>query len=315
MKQLPYLEPIAKGMPIVYDESLSYYEFLSKIYNYIQDNIIPLITQLEPMVQDVPKLKNDVEQLKTTTADITSRLSTIEAWKRTTAVSIHQLQVDLGKLSNSVTALSDDYNAFKDSTTSTLNSLSTWKINTEAWIETINTWKADIDVKLPALDLKEQGLEDRLNTVEAGTRLLTTYNITSTDVNIGTILAEDTDYLYWSDLVGKTLSVGIIFAQGNTTTNNIPYASATGLVGGNLLLFKTEELSVVGKSIIVDFTILKDTTTNMYYIKYVPHFSTNSSRLFGGMMPTNWTGTEEIDLSLNLLGFNNPSAQVILSIR
>lgn len=311
MKQLPYLEPIAKGMPIVYDESLSYYEFLSKMYNYIQDNIIPLITELEPMIQDVPQLKNDVKNLKLAMIEAQGRLSTSEQ-------QITSLQSSVNNLNNSVTQLLSDVEslqAFKTATVSRLNTLEAWKVTTENWMNNINTWKADIDVKVPTLELKALELEDRLNTVEAGTRLLTTYNITSTEVNIGTILAGDTDYLYWSDLVGKTLSVGIIFAQGTTTNNNLPYATATGLVGGNMLLFKTEEVSVVGKSIIVDFTILKDTSTNMYYIKYVPHFSTNSSRLFGGIMTTNWTGTEEIDLSLNLLGFNNPSAQVILSIR
>lgn len=311
MKQLPYLEPIAKGMPIVYDESLSYYEFLSKMYNYIQDNIIPLITQLEPMIQDVPQLKTDVRNLKLAMIEAQGSLSRAES-------QITDLQNSVNNLNNSVTKLLSDVEtleAFKKTTISRLNSLEAWNVTTEAWMNNINSWKVDIDVKLPALNLKEQELEDRLNTVEAGTRLLTTYNITSTDVNIGTILSADTDYMYWNDLVGKTLSVALIFAQGSTTNNNIPYATATGLVGGNMLLFKTEELSVVGKSIIVDFTILKDNSTEMYYIKYVPHFSTNSSRLFGGMMPTNWTGTEEIDLSLNLLGFNNPSAQVILSIR
>ena len=311
MKQLPYLEPIAKGMPIVYDESLSYYEFLSKMYNYIQDNIIPLITELEPMIQDVPQLKNDVKNLKLAMIEAQGSLSRAES-------QITDLQNSVNNLNNSVTKLLTDVEtleAFKTSTISRLNTLEAWKVTTEAWMNNINTWKADIDVRVPALELKALGLEDRLNTVEAGTRLLTTYNVTSTDVNIGTILSEDTDYMYWNDLVGKTLSVALIFAQGTTTNNNLPYATATGLVGGNMLLIKTEELSVVGKSIIVDFTVIKDTTTNIYYIKYVPHFSTNSSRLFGGMMLTNWTGTEEIDLSLNLLGFNNPSAQVILSIR
>ena len=311
MKQLPYLEPIAKGMPIVYDESLSYYEFLSKMYNYIQDNIIPLITELEPMIQDVPQLKTDVKNLKLAMIEAQGSLSRAES-------QITDLQTSVNNLNNSVTELLSDVEtleAFKTSTISRLNTLEAWKVTTEAWMNNINTWKADVDVRLPAVELKALGLEDRLNTVEAGTRLLTTYNVTSTDVNIGTILAEDTEYLYWDDLVGKTLSVALIFSQGTTTNNNLPYATATGLVNGNMLLFKTEELSVVGKSIVVDFTILKDTTTNMYYIKYVPHFSTNSSRLFGGMMLTNWTGTEEIDLSLNLLGFNNPSAQIILSIR
>ena len=311
MKQLPYLEPIAKGMPIVYDESLSYYEFLSKMYNYIQDNIIPLITELQPMIQDVPQLKTDVKNLKLAMIEAQGSLSRAES-------QITNLQTSVNNLNNSVTKLLTDVEtleAFKTSTISRLNTLESWKVTTESWMNNINTWKADIDVRVPALELKALGLEDRLNTVEAGTRLLTTYNITSTDVNIGTILAEGTDYLYWNDLVGKTLSVALIFAQGSTTTNNIPYATATGLVGGNMILFKTEELTVVGKSIIVDFTIIKDSTTEMYYIKYVPHFSTNCSRLFGGMMTTNWTGTEEIDLSLNLLGFNNPSAQVILSIR
>ena len=338
MRKLPFMWPIAQSMPVVYESQLSYYEYLNNLYSYINKEINPVIDEMQQLIdQDWEKMKADIEAVKANIVSINITLSnhqqaiaalnewknSTEEWKagidtfRTnTTNNIHQLQLKINELESNLTTLGSDveslsgeFSSFKSSTNTRLNTL-------ESWQSTIETWKANLTTQIEIINGKLTEIYDRIIKLEKGTTYLTFYNFSGTSVDVDSILAGDTQFMIWQDLIGKTLTIGVLFTESSTSSAGTSVMKIGTSETDVLNLIKPETLSSVrGHSLVVDLTVFRNDENDMIYIEWKPHFSSNANRIFGGIKATGLNSQDNIYLKLDLQGFAaETSAQLVLAV-
>lgn len=328
MKDLPFMRPFAVSLPAVYESELSYYEYLNNLYNYIKLQMKPKIDELQFTCEtEFPQVKTDVENLKSrmTTVvsaieDFATRISSLETFRSNASVSIHELQVKMNtveesvqNLSTDLTTLQESFSSFKSSTNSRLNTLESWKSIIDGWKLVIDDWKKEINTSIEIINGKIVELYDRIIKLEKGTKFITTYNFSGITLNIDSILSEE-GFATWQELIGKTLTIGINFTESSTSSAGTSVLNISET--DSLRLIKPETLnSVRGESLVVDLTFFRDDVHDLIFVEWKPHFSSNTSRLFGGLKSTVLNSADAIYLKLDLQGFSETtSAQAIFSI-
>ena len=339
MRKLPFMWPIANSMPVVYESQLSYYEYLNNLYSYINQEINPVIDEMQQLIdQDWENMKADIEAVKASIVSINITLSnhqqgiaalnewknSTEEWKAgidtfrsNTTNNIHQLQLKINELETNITtlgadvaSLSAEFSSYKESSNSRLNTL-------EAWQTTIESWKSTLTTQIEIINGKLTEIYDRIIKLEKGTTFLTFYNFSGTSVNVDSILAEDTEILTWNDLIGKTLTIGVLFTDSSTSSAGTSIMKIGTSETDVLNLIKPETLSSVrGHSLVVDITVFRNDENEMIYIEWKPHFSSNANRIFGGMKATGLNSQDQIYLKLDLQGFAaETSAQLVIAVK
>ena len=370
---LPYLRPLGKVVPCEYDQSVSFYEFLNRLYQAIDTELIPKINEVEEEMQDairrrlpeveaeLLKLKRDIgntaalktEDKATLVAAVNEVYDIIVAlrsdyddFKRKTATNVRDMVEEYGGTYREGLTVAD----FKSNKTlytgagtlstergdipelaarietsaaaadTRLAALEAWKENVraeltnfEAWRIEISAWKQTTENALSAAQMEISNTKDRVSALEAGTRTVLYRNFMGTTLDIGSYLEEE-DITTWADLLGKTLTIGIIFASSSTEANAVPTLSGTKL--GTINIAKTSALSsLTNKSLTIHITPTA-TEEGVIVIDQTAHFNSSISALYGGLAPTTIDAEDAISMVLNLTGFNAATTgQIYLNLK
>lgn len=328
MKDLPFMYPFAVSLPAVYESELSFYEVINNLYNYVKGTMKPVIDEMEEKVNiEFPQIKqeflsikttvnqllNAVETLNTKYNDHETRIDVIERWKTNTAVALQNLQLKVGHLETSLNNLSDDYSQFKISTTNDISTLKLWKVNIDSWKSSINEWKETTDSLVNRHTLDIANNSQRISDIEQGNKYITFNNFMGTNINIGNLLSEE-GITSWSDIIGKTITVSILFTSLSCDAGAFPSLSGEGVPSSSIM--KTVQLTPLSnKSLSVEISPFI-TENGVVLINYKAHFNTSASAVYGGIIFTSLNGNEEIDLILDLAGFNPATTgQVYITMR
>lgn len=152
---------IPKIIPLVYDDTLSYYEFICKLLNKLNNEVIPALNQLGADVED---LKAAVAQLQEVVSQFETRISTNET-------NIANLQTDVSNINSAIDSINNAITTINNTITTqgaNISDLQTSVTGINATISDIQDTIADlptsttidgIEDDIDALDVRVTGLE------------------------------------------------------------------------------------------------------------------------------------------------------------
>ena len=149
-----------KTLPLVYDDSLSYYEVLAKVTGHLNE-----LTTL------VNEIGDELERYEGVTDE---RLDALETWKST--IDTWKIEIDSWKAI--VDTWRENVDGWKDS-------IDLWKTSIENWQTSINSWKYIVDNTLEIIDERLDTAESDINNIDTVLNSEYTYlgtvNYNSTD--------------------------------------------------------------------------------------------------------------------------------------
>lgn len=367
---LPYLAPLANILPLVYDQSISYYEFLNRLYQAVDEALQTMDEAIEAADTVNQKLEGFRVELREIKADIERRMTLAEQkvdgfdgrmrFIEQDNIELNKKLVEekeylLGEIVKNANVVIDFRRAYQTTFQNVKHelggsydfadvyhpnlldcpklykgpgTLSEEKGDIPALAQFIDDSATEIREELDqAIEEAREGigaLTDRvgvntedIRVLQEGKRFIHRENTLGTSIDIGEMLREEGIDTCW-ELVGKTLTIGLAIAQTQTSSGGTSILKlGDNPAADNCPLLKPETLTnVTNASLVIEVTFIGKNDTDEIFVEYKPHYSTNTSRLFGGINATNSLGySDDIYLKLDLQGFSaSTTAQCILAI-
>lgn len=265
---LPYLAPLARVIPLVYDQSISYYEFLNKLYEAV-DEVIgkcdDIIAELPEIRANIKKLGDEIGSLNdlntahknNLVSAINEVLQALDNESTTRTQQVDTLNTNLASTNDTVRKHSTEiqnmmieYGSERDSSNALVANI---QKNKELYVGpgTISEVQGDIPYLKESIDSLRNGTEQEISEL--------TNKTTTLENAVNGIVAP-----YWA---GSGISASVSYLEGASQTITINSTVGDLLNKSFLVLVNNSPASSSLNSTVTCAIQVGEHTTNMYLAK------------------------------------------------
>lgn len=237
-------------LPLVYDGSLSYYEVMSKVTEYINgltgdmtevksqiENIDAIIETLDP--ERIETLLSEVDRLATAVGGMEGRVGTLETDNTTNKSDISELKTDVNQLESNVSTLGTNVDNFGNRLGNVEEQVSGYNeriTNAENLARTANTNTAALGERVSAAEEKVNNVEDKAdNYSKAIAKSEEWFTATRSYAIHDLVFVGSTLYEVISDIAsGDSLTIGSNIKAVTISENNKEIKDAINEIENNL---------------------------------------------------------------------------------
>ena len=265
---LPYLAPLARVIPLVYDQSISYYEFLNKLYDAVDkviDECDDIIAELPEIRANIKKLGDEIGSLQnlntTRKNNLVSAINEVlqaldnESTTRTQQVDtlnnkITDTNTTVRKHSTEIQSMMIEYGSERDSSNALVPNI---QKNKELYVGpgTISEVQGDIPYLKESIDSLRAGTEQEISELTSKT--------TTLENAVNGIVAP-----YWA---GSGISASVSYVEGASQTITINSTVGDVMNKSFLVLINNSPATSSLVGVVTCAIQVGEHTTNMYLAK------------------------------------------------
>lgn len=306
-KMPPYLQPLAIIQPLEYDQSLSYYEFLNKLYQYVKDEIIPTVNQMGEIANELAPLVPKIPVMEENITNLQNSLESVN-------LEIREINFNIESMSEAISTAATDIDNIETEITNILSSITS--ITTE--ISSIQTDIEDLQLTVGAHTTEIADLTDRVEDLEEAIIHPITKEWEEIDQNIfsGSTITINSQ-IPLQDLLKHKYRLIIKFdadAQAGNSIHQMQFTSVTDpSISTTFNVGKFAQLPTFSdKFITVDFDFMTYISGSITYAYHRTGFTSSYTQFYDGV--SDFVVFEEdmnklLKIVYTLTGTTNPSGE------